>query len=117
MKERPIFKIILSEEADSFIQSLPIKVGNKIRSNIRRIQKGERNNDIFKKLEGTEIWEFRTLFSKVAYRLFAFWDTEAETLVVVTHGIIKKTQKTPTKEIVKAEKIRKMYFENKKERL
>ena len=32
MKERPIFKIILSEEADSFIQSLPIKVGNKIRS-------------------------------------------------------------------------------------
>lgn len=42
---------------------------------------------------------------------------EAETLVVVTHGIIKKTQKTPTKEIVKAEKIRKMYFENKKERL
>ncbi len=42
MKERPIFKIILSEEADSFIQSLPIKVGNIIRSNIRRIQKGER---------------------------------------------------------------------------
>ena len=28
-----------------------------------------------------------------------FWDTENDTLVVTTHGIIKKTQKTPSKEI------------------
>jgi phage-related protein len=48
--------------------------------------------------------------------LFAFWDTDSNTLVVCTHGIIKKTQKTPSKEIVKAENIRKKYFENKKEK-
>ncbi|MCI7269074.1 MAG: type II toxin-antitoxin system RelE/ParE family toxin, partial [Prevotella sp.] len=28
-----------------------------------------------------------------------FWDTEEETLVIATHGIVKKTQKTPLKEI------------------
>ena len=44
----------------------------------------------------------------------AFLDTEEETLVIVTHGIVKKTQKTPLKEIAKAEEIRKEYFNNKK---
>ena len=43
-----------------------------------------------------------------------FWDTEEETLVIATHGIVKKTQKTPLKEIAKAEEIRKEYFNNKK---
>lgn len=52
---------------------------------------------VFSKLEGTEIWEFRTLYNKVRYRLFAFWDTQQDTLVIATHGIIKKTQKTPKK--------------------
>lgn len=64
----------------------------------------------------TEIWEFRTLFNKIAYRLFAFWDTETETLVIATHGIIKRTQKTPSKEIARAEEIRKLYFEHKKKK-
>ena len=36
----------------------------------------------------------------------SFWDTEEETLVIATHGIVKKTQKTPLKEITKAEEIR-----------
>ena len=44
----------------------------------------------------------------------AFWDTEEETLVIATHGIVQKTQKTPLKEIAKAEEIRKEYFNNKK---
>ena len=61
-------------------------------------------------MENSEIWEFRTLYNKTAYRLFAFWDKEKETLVIATHGIIKKTQKTPSKEIAKAETIRKEYF-------
>lgn len=70
--------------------------------------------DIFKKLENTNIWEFRTLYDGICYRLFSFWDTEQSTLIIATHGIVKKTQKTPRKEIDKAEKIRKQYFDNKK---
>ena len=76
---------------------------------------GEINNELFKKLENSDgIWEFRTKYSGIAYRLFAFWDTESETLVIATHGIIKKTQKTPSKEIAKAEAIMKEYFNDKK---
>ena len=112
--EEKIFRLILSIEADQFLLSLPVKVADKIRYNIRRVQKGERDPELFKKLGDTEIWEFRTLFNKQAYRLFAFWATEKETLVIATHGIIKKTQKTPQKEIAKAQEFRRIYFEKKK---
>lgn len=67
-----------------------------------------------KKISGSEIWEFRTKYDKMTYRLFAFWDKEGKTLVVATHGMIKKTQKTPLGEIAKAERMRKEYFEDKK---
>lgn len=53
------------------------------------------------------------MYNKKAYRLFAFWDKDKEAFVVATHGIVKKTQKTPLKEILKAEEIRKEYFNNK----
>lgn len=112
--ERKTFRLIMSEEAKDSISSLPKPAADKIRYNIRRVTGGEKNNEIFKKLENTDIWEFRTLFNKTAYRLFAFWDSDDETLIIATHGIIKKTQKTPTKEIAKAEAIMKYYFENKK---
>lgn len=81
--------------------------------NMWRVAEGEKNSELFKKLEGTDVWEFRTLYNGVAYRLFAFWDTDKETLVVATHGIIKKTQKTPQKEILRAEMMMKQYFESK----
>ena len=113
MEER-IFRLLLSTEADEFLLSLPEKVADKMRYNIRRVQKGERDPELFKKLGDTEIWEFRTLYNKMAYRLFSFWDTEKETLVIATHGIVKKTQKTPQKEIAKAQEFRRFYFANKK---
>ena len=94
-------KVVLTEEAQAFLDAQPFKAQQKIYYNI------------FKKLENTEIWEFRTLYNGICYRLFSFWDTEEETLVIATHGIIKKTQKTPLKEIAKAEEIRKEYFNNK----
>jgi len=113
MMEQKEFRLILSTEADQFLLSLPQKVADKIRYNIRRVQKGERDPELFKKLGETEIWEFRTLYNKMAYRLFSFWDTEKETLVIATHGIVKKTQKTPQKEIAKAQEFRSLYFANK----
>ena len=95
--EIPLFELILTDEARLFLKSLAKEVRVKIGYNIRRVQKGERDVQIFKKLENSEIWEFRTIYNNTAYRLFAFWDTEINTLVVATHGIIKKTQKTPAK--------------------
>ena len=74
-------KVVLTEEAQAFLDAQPFKAQQKIYYNI------------FKKLENTEIWEFRTLYNGICYRLFSFWDTEQDTLVIAIHGIVKKTQK------------------------
>lgn len=111
------FKIAFAIDAQEFLKSIPDSAREKIYYNIRRVLYGEINNELFKKLENSDgIWEFRTLYQKIAYRLFAFWDTESDTLIVATHGIIKKTQKTPSKEIAKAEKLKEIYFNNKKQK-
>lgn len=113
MMEVKNIKVILSEEAENFVRLQPVKAQQKITYNIRKLESGVMDNNLFKKLDNSEIWELHTLFSGICYRLFAFWDTETETLVVATHGIIKKTQKTSQKEIQRAEEIRKEYFNDK----
>lgn len=107
------FKIEFSEEVLSFLDKLEEKARDKILFNIDKSRvKGD--SKLFKKLTST-IWEFRTLYKKKQYRLFAFWDKTDKrvTIVVATHGIIKKTQKTPKKEIEKAYQIMREYFKNK----
>ena len=71
------------------------------------------DKELFKKLENSEIWELRTLFSGISYRVCAFWDNEIKAMVIVTPGMVKKTQKTPKKEIAKAERIRQEYYNEK----
>ncbi len=111
----PVFQLYFLESAREFLKALPLQARNKIYYNIKKVQGGVKDNELFKKLENSEIWEFRTLYQGIAYRLFAFWDTENEAFVIATHGIIKKTQKTPIKDIEKAEEIRRKYFELKNE--
>jgi len=55
---------------------------------------------------------FLPLFG-LQYRLLAFWDKTdtKETLVISTHGIVKKVDKVPQKEIEKALRIRTEYFD------
>ncbi|MGM9703983.1 MAG: type II toxin-antitoxin system RelE/ParE family toxin [Prevotella sp.] len=96
------------------MKSLPSKAKEKVMYNIGKSMYSI-NNELFKKLGGSEIWEFRTLHNGMCYRLFSFWDSDIETLVVATHGIVKKTKKTPVSEIEKADNIRKEYFKNKKQ--
>ena len=106
-------KSSVDRRSTSFLDAQSCKAQQKIYYNIFKVEEGVMKVDIFKKLENTEIWEFRTLYNGISYRLFSFWDTEEEALVIATHGIVKKTQKTPLKEIAKAEEIRKEYFNNK----
>lgn len=106
-------KVVLLDEALEFVRSLPIKVQEKIVYNYKKIEAGLMNKELFKKLDNSEIWEFRTLYNGNCYRLFSFWDTKTKTFIIATHGIVKKNQKTPLKEIMKAENIREEYFQNK----
>ncbi len=105
------FDIIYMEDALSFLQSLPEKAQDKIAFNISK-SRYFIDKELFKKLND-DIWEFRTKYQGMTYRLLAFWDNEVGSLVIATHGFIKKTQKTPINEIAKAETLRKEYFSNK----
>ncbi len=98
------FKIELLGEAIDFVESLDDKTREKILYNARKAQIVN-DPELFKKLNDL-IWELRTKFNKNQYRLLAFWDkTEnEETLVLATHGFVKKTQKTPKEEIKKRKK-------------
>ena len=106
-------RVILSEEAKALLREQSVKAQRKIAFNIRKLESGIKDKELFEKLGGSNIWEIRTLFDGSYYRLFSFWDTDKETLVVATHGLVKKTKKTPPKEIARAEAARKEYFNNK----
>lgn len=110
-----LFKWIALQPARDFLSSLPWEVRRKVYYNIDKVAGGILDANLFKKLRNTDIWEFRTLYSGLCYRLFAFWDKEEEKLVVATHGLVKKSRKTPAKEIAKAEAIRTAYFNDKKQ--
>ena len=108
------FKVEFLPDAVEFMDSLDKKSQEKIYYNIRKAQITN-DPELFKKLTST-IWEFRALYNRTYYRLFAFWDKidGKQALVVATHGLIKKTGKTPISELEKAERIRQQYLEQKK---
>ncbi|NNF21293.1 MAG: type II toxin-antitoxin system RelE/ParE family toxin [Saprospiraceae bacterium] len=106
------FDVYLLPEVERFIKTLDHKTQSKVVYNIQKVRK--RNDPkLFKKLND-QIWEFRTEYRTLQIRLFAFWDTNRNSVVITTHGIIKKSNKTPKKEIDKAMRIRTHYLNDNK---
>jgi phage-related protein len=107
------FEVLFLEPAKVFLDNLDEKSREKVLFNI---WKSRQINDpeLFKKLT-QDIWEFRTLFKNQKIRLLAFWDKidGRQTIVIATHGFIKKTKKIPLKELEKALQLRKDYMDNK----
>ena len=107
------FETRFMNEADEFIAQLDSKTSKKIFYNI---DLAEQTNDpkLFKKLQ-YDIWEFRTKFAGLHIRLLAFWDKSdnKKTLVIATHGFIKKVDKVPANEIERAMRLREKYFKGK----
>lgn len=91
------FEVRFLEQAKTFIDKLENKTRKKV---IFNIWKSREVNDpeLFKKLD-ENIQEFRTKYQNKQIRLFAFWDKtkNKDTLVIATHGIIKKTKKNTKK--------------------
>lgn len=68
----------------------------------------------FKKLENTnDIYEVRVITSQKSIRILCF--QVDGNLIVLTNGFIKKTQKTPKREIKLAEKLKKEYLKTKED--
>jgi phage-related protein len=107
------FETEFLDDAKKFLKTLQPKTAKKVFYNI---DLAEQTNDskLFKKLKN-DIWEFRTKYAGLQIRLLAFWDKtdNKETLVIATHGFIKKVDKVPTKEIDRAVRLKNKYFESK----
>lgn len=110
------FETRFMDEVDEFIAQLDSKTAKKILYNI---DLAEQTNDsqLFKKLQ-FDIWEFRTKFAGLQIRLLAFWDKSdnKETLVIATHGFIKKVDKVSANEIERAVRLRKKYYEKRQKK-
>lgn len=65
-----LFEIVFLEEAYEFLKSINRKHSEKILYNIRKSQI-ENNPELFKKLNN-DIWEFRTLYDGLQYRMLSF---------------------------------------------
>jgi phage-related protein len=92
-----------------FIDSLPGKVAQKIVWVLKLLEDLEIvPSSYFKKLVGTEeIWECRIQFGSNTYRIFCFF---IDNSVILTHGFVKKSQKTPAGEIERAEAYRRDFL-------
>ena len=108
MKER--FEVVFLPDAVHFMNQMEENAREKMYFNIRKAQV-KNDNQIFKKLN-KNIWEFRCEYQHQVYRLFSFLEKSNNKIriIVATHGLIKKSQKTPKHEIDKAEQIRKKYL-------
>lgn len=109
------YEVNLSPDAQGFHDNLGEKEQRKIDFVIDKV---ELNlfGDWFKKLKNSDgIWEFVIDFKGIFYRLLSFFDTTEpnDPLIIVTHGFKKESNKTPKKEIEKAEAIKKNYFKYK----
>jgi phage-related protein len=110
------FETKFLEEADEFISKLDPKSIKKI---IYIIDLAEQTNDpkLLKNLQN-DIWEFRTKYGGLQIKLLAFWDKtdNKETLVVATHGFIKKVDKIPKNKIDRAIRLKDNYFNNRQKK-
>lgn len=102
---------------EDFLKGLPEKAQNKIFKIIEAIETFERvPTNYLKYLKGTEgLFEARAKLGSDTWRVFCFFDEGR--LVVLLNGFAKKSQKTPKKEIAKAEQMMKEYYKEKKRQL
>ena len=90
------------------------KVRRKIAQTLVWLQTLDRlPTSILKSIEGKKgLFEIRVEFGGDIFRIFCCFDEGS--LVILFNGFQKKTQKTPSNEIEKADRLMKEYFDNKK---
>ena len=91
-----------------FLDGLDVKMRNKVLDNLKHLQiHGNHLREPYSKPLGDGIFELRTRFGSDITRAFYFFYIGNR--IVLTHGFVKKTQKTPQQEIERAREYRAMY--------
>ncbi len=108
--------IVYKHYFEEFLNKQTVKVQNKIFKIIEAIETLERvPSNYLKHLKGTDgLYEARVQLGSNIWRVFCFFDEGK--LVILLNGFQKKTQKTPKKEIERAERLMKEYYQDKRER-
>ena len=103
MKIREV--IAYENHFEDFLLEQPIKVQDKIFKIIEAIETLERvPSNYLKSIEDTDgLFEARIQLGTSIWRVFCFFDKGK--LVILLNGFLKKTQKTPKKELEKALKL------------
>lgn len=98
---------------ERFFDKQSKKVQNKILWTLRVIEELESIPEQYLRyVKNTSgLYEIRVQVGNDIFRIFCFFDYD--NLIVVGHGFQKKTQKTPKKEIERAERIKREYYESK----
>ena len=98
---------------EDFLKKQNRKVQNKIYKILEAIETLEKVPERYlKHLKGTNgLYEARIQLGSNIWRVFCFFDRGK--LVILLNGFQKKTQKTPKKEIDRAVKLMKQYYEEK----
>lgn len=91
-----------------FISSLDRKIQRKIEFIFKIVEDFQIVPSEYLKNINRDIYEIRVQLSGNIYRFLCFF--YKGNIIVVTHGFQKKTQKTPMKEITRAEALRKEYL-------
>ncbi|MBV6644280.1 MAG: type II toxin-antitoxin system RelE/ParE family toxin [Cyclobacteriaceae bacterium] len=96
-----------------FFETLQDKVKRKFNWTLKLVETVERIPlKYFRHIESsTGLYEIRVEFESNIFRVFCFFDEGH--LVILINGFQKKSQKTPKKEIEKAERLKKQYFDEK----
>jgi len=99
---------------EEFLDSLTGKQAQKVLWVLQLIEElNEIPRQYFKKLVDSEgIWEVRIQFGNDIFRLFGFFD--GGTLLILTNGFAKKTQKTPMQVIALAVRRKEEYLSRRK---
>lgn len=96
---------------EAFMETLKEKEQEKVQYGLLLLKTQDRLPKKFVKLIRDGINELRTEYGGNIYRVFFIFDDGK--IVVLFNGFQKKTQKTPTKEIDKALKIKEAYYADK----
>ncbi len=107
--------ILFKSYFKDFYVALPTVVRNKVNFVLRLVETQRIiPKKFFRIIEGSDgIYEIRVEIESNIYRIFCCFDDTS--IVVLFNGFQKKSQKTPLKEIRRAESIKKEYFKSKED--
>lgn len=103
-----IYYVVSGKTIKDFILGMETPLRSKVLALLENFAKREQwtNTELVKSLEDG-IFEFRPFPARILF----FYDKGR--VIILTHGFIKKRDRTPRKEIIKAKKIKDEYFKKK----